>query len=157
MRSRAEGAFVRRIPRERSQTLAESVFTQIVAGEIPSWKVYEDEHVFAFLDIGPLASGHTLVVPKECYVRLDEVPDEVAAALGVALKRVGRAVAAASGCEGWNVLQNNGAVAGQVVMHVHFHVIPRGEGDGLGFRWEPGSIRDEDARSMQEAITRALG
>jgi histidine triad (HIT) family protein len=135
----------------------QTIFTRIVRGEIPSHKVDEDEHTYAFLDINPLAPGHTLVIPKKAYVTLDECPEEVASALGRAVARVGRAVAAATGCAGWNVLQNNGRIAGQVVMHVHFHIIPRSEGDGLGYRWEPGELKPETAEKLKEAIRLALG
>lgn len=134
-----------------------SIFEKIVAGEIPSHRIYEDEHTFAFLDIGPLSEGHALVVPKRCYVTLDQVPDEVAAALGVAVQRVGRAIAEVTGCAGWNVLQNNGAAAGQEVMHVHFHVIPRAAGDGLGYRWRAGELDAEVAKSLRTRLCAALG
>lgn len=136
---------------------SESIFTKIVAGEIPSWKIYEDEHVYSFLDIGPLSKGHTLIVPKKYYRTLDELPDDVAAALGVAVKKVGKAVAEATGCQGWNVLQNNGRLAGQVVEHVHFHIIPRNEGDGLGYRWPAGKLAEDDAKQLQADITQRLG
>lgn len=135
---------------------AETIFTRIVRGEIPSHKIYEDEHTYAFLDINPLAPGHTLVIPKKAYVMLDDCPEEVAAALGRTVRRVGAAVAKATGCSGWNVLQNNGQVAGQVVMHVHFHIIPREEGDGLGYRWEPGELKPETAAKLKASIGSSL-
>ncbi|MBI1372905.1 MAG: HIT domain-containing protein [Phycisphaera sp.] len=135
---------------------SKGIFEKIIDGEIPCWKVYEDEHVFSFLDIGPLSTGHTLVIPKKPYVTLDEVDDATAAALGVAIKKIGAAVAAATGCAGWNVLQNNGAIAGQVVMHVHFHIIPRADGDGLGYRWPAGQLDADAAKDLQAKITDAL-
>ena len=85
-----------------------SLFTKIVAGEIPSLKVYEDALVYAFLDIGPLSRGHCLVIPKKCYVTLDQVPDETAAAIGRVLPRLARAVMKVTGATAYNVLQNNG-------------------------------------------------
>jgi histidine triad (HIT) family protein len=136
---------------------SECLFCKIVAGEIPCYRVYEDNHVLAFLDIGPLSRGHTLIIPKTHAVTLDQLEDEVAAACGAAARKVGAAVARATGCAGWNLLQNNGALAGQVVMHVHFHVIPRTEGDGLGYRWPAGELDDQTASHLKSAITAELG
>lgn len=128
-----------------------SIFEKIVAGEIPSYKLYEDALVYAFLDIGPLAHGHCLVIPKVCYVTLDEVPDDTAAAIGRVLPRLARAVMAATGAPGYNILQNNGAVAGQEVEHVHFHLIPKyDDGSGLTKSWTPGELTDGDA--LRDAI-----
>ncbi|MBK9119723.1 MAG: HIT family protein [Phycisphaerales bacterium] len=114
-----------------------SIFTKIVAGEIACHRVYEDEHVLAFLDIRPLADGHTLVIPKRSVERLDQLTEDEAAALGRALLRVARRVVTVVGATDYNLLQNNGACAGQEVPHVHFHIIPRHRGDGLGYRWQP--------------------
>ncbi|MBL8885773.1 MAG: HIT family protein, partial [Phycisphaerales bacterium] len=100
-----------------------TIFSRIIKGEIPSHKVYEDDKVFAFLDIGPLSSGHTLVIPKEAVATLDQLSDESAAAIGRVLPRLCRAVMKATGATDFNILQNNGASAQQVVMHVHFHII----------------------------------
>jgi len=137
--------------------MSDCIFCKIVAGDIPSHRVYEDEHVYAFLDIGPLSEGHTLIIPRRHAVTLDELSDDAAAACGLAAKRVGAAVAAATGCAGWNVLQNNGEVAGQVVMHVHFHVIPRAEGDGLGYRWHPKELDEDEAAELRDAIAGRIG
>ena len=132
------------------------LFCKIVAGEIPCHKLYENEHVFAFLDIMPLSHGHLLVIPKGHYQTIDEMPEEVAAACGAVLPKMSRALVAATGVQGWNVLQNNGAVAGQVVGHVHFHLIPRSDSDGLGFRWPAGKLTDDDAATLVKQITAAL-
>jgi histidine triad (HIT) family protein len=119
--------------------MSETIFSKILRGEIPCSKVYEDEHVLAFLDIGPLSQGHTLVIPKEARPTLDQLSDEAAAAIGRVLPRLCRAIMRATGANSYNVLQNNGAAAHQVVMHVHFHIIPRfetrPEGAGLGIVW----------------------
>ncbi|MFM8874200.1 MAG: HIT family protein, partial [Phycisphaerales bacterium] len=98
-----------------------SIFSRIAAGDIPCHRVYEDEHVIAFLDIAPVSRGHVLVVPKEECERLHQLSPESAAALGRALQRVAAAVVRATGAADYNVLQNNGAAAHQAVMHVHFH------------------------------------
>jgi histidine triad (HIT) family protein len=111
-----------------------SIFTLIIQGNIPCHKVYEDEHVFAFLDINPCSLGHTLVVPKEQSPTLDGLSEEASAAVGRVLPRISRAVLAASGASDFNVLQNNGEAAFQSVFHVHFHIIPKHD-DGSGLSW----------------------
>jgi histidine triad (HIT) family protein len=133
-----------------------TVFDKILAGDIPCYRVYEDQHVLAFLDIGPLAEGHTLVVPKERKAFLHELSDESAAALGRVLPRLCRAVVRATGAAAYNVLQNNGREAKQVVMHVHFHIIPRAGGDGLGMIWRPGSLAESAAAELLARMHRAL-
>lgn len=116
-----------------------TIFTRIINGEVPSHKVYEDERVFAFLDINPLSRGHTLLVPREEVETLDQLSEESAAAMGRALPRLCRAVMKATGADAYNVLQNNGRLAHQAVPHVHFHIIPRYDRNddfGLALDWE---------------------
>ena len=128
--------------------MPETVFDKILSGEIPSHRVYEDAHVYAFLDINPLSPGHTLVIPKERKAFLHELSDESSAAIGRVLPRIARAVMAASGADAYNVLQNNGAAAHQAVFHVHFHVIPRIGGRGLGIAWVPGQLSSDEAARL---------
>jgi histidine triad (HIT) family protein len=135
---------------------ATTVFDRILAGEIPCYRIYEDEHVLAFLDIGPLSHGHTLLIPKERRAHLHELSDDSAAALGRALPRLCRAVMRASGASAYNVLQNNGTRAHQVVMHVHFHIIPKTSAGGLGIGWQAGSLDEAAARQVVEEMRRAL-
>lgn len=133
-----------------------TIFTKILSGEIPCHKVYEDEQVLAFLDIGPVSYGHTLVIPKEPARTLGELSDEAGAALGRVLPRLCRAVCAATGTEQYNILQNNGPLAHQAVMHVHFHIIPKpNDTSGLGVQWPAGSLADGDA--LARKIAAALG
>ena len=132
------------------------IFCKIVEGEIPCHKLYEDEHVLAFLDVGPLSRGHSLVVPRSHYDTLDQMPADLAAACMAVMPRLSRAVIAATGAEGWNILQNNHRVAGQAVDHVHFHIIPRDREDGLGFRWPAGSLDDDTASQLREQIAANL-
>ena len=132
------------------------VFCKIVAGAIPSSKVFEDERCLAFLDIGPLAPGHVLVFPKTHADRLWEVAPETASAIGAQLPRLARAVMEATGAAGCNILQNNGEVSGQVVEHVHFHIIPRRAADGLPYSWPAGSYGEGEMASMQRKIQDAL-
>ena len=136
--------------------MAGTVFDQILDGEIPCHRVYEDEHVLAFLDIFPLSPGHTLVIPKERKAHLHELSDEAAAALGRALPRVARAVLQATGATDYNVLQNNGAAAHQAVLYVHFHVIPKLGEQGLCIGWLAGKLEQGDAEEMQAKIRAAL-
>jgi len=135
---------------------AGTIFDKILAGEIPAYRVYEDEHVLAFLDIGPLSPGHTLVIPKERKAHLHQLSDEAAAALGRALPRICRAVLAATGATDYNVLQNNGAAAHQVVMHVHFHVIPKMGQRGLGILWPAGKLTEVEAGALLDRMRAAL-
>lgn len=133
-----------------------TVFDRILDGDIPCHRVYEDEHVLAFLDIRPLADGHTLVIPKERVAHLHELSDDVAAGLGRVLPRLCRAVMAATGAGAYNVLQNNGAAAHQEVMHVHFHIIPRIGAAGLGVGWKPGRLDDARAGELASAMRARL-
>lgn len=133
-----------------------TIFDKIIAGEIPSFKVYEDEHVFAFLDISPLSSGHALVVPKESKPYLHELSDESAAAIGRVLPRLCRAIMKATGAKAYNVLQNNGSSAHQAVFHVHFHIIPKIDKAGLGVGWYPSQLEEGVAKALVSDITRAL-
>lgn len=131
---------------------SETIFDRILRGEIPCHRVYEDERVLAFLDIGPLSRGHTLVIPKERAAHLHQLSDESAAAIGRVLPRLCRAVMKASGASSYNVLQNNGASAHQAVFHVHFHIIPRFEKEGLGLTWKSGKLDDATAHDLVAAI-----
>ncbi len=133
-----------------------TLFDKILSGEIPSYKVYEDDHVLAFLDIGPLSAGHTLVIPKERCAQLDQLSDEAAAAVGRVLPRLCRAVMQATGATAYNILQNNGSEAHQVVMHVHFHIIPRLGRQGLGIGWDAGSLAPQDAQGLLAMMRQAL-
>ncbi|QNN21108.1 HIT family protein [Planctomycetales bacterium ZRK34] len=133
------------------------IFCKIIAGEIPCWKIYEDDHVLAYLDIGPLSEGHCLIIPKKHYVTIDQMPTDEAAACMAVVPKLSKAVIAATGAAGWNVLQNNHQVAGQAVDHVHIHIIPRNDGDGLGFRWPAGELDAETAKSLQSKIAEQLG
>ena len=136
-----------------------TIFDRILAGEIPCHRVHENEHVLAFLDIGPLSRGHVLVIPKEARATLGELSDNAAAEIGRVLPRICRAVCAATGATSYNVLQNNGSDAHQAVMHVHFHIIPRfvdrADADGLRLTWRPGEM-DEDATDLAATIAAAI-
>ncbi|MBV8910468.1 MAG: HIT family protein [Gammaproteobacteria bacterium] len=138
--------------------MAETVFGKIVRGEIPCHKVYEDEKVLAFLDINPLSEGHTLVVPKEAAETMDALSDEYAAALGGVLPRLCRAVMAVTGVREYNILENNGARAHQAIAHVHFHIIPKPNGqEGLGIGWPQKAFDPAKGTMLARRISAALG
>ena len=132
-----------------------TIFDKILDGEIPCHRVFENEHVLAFMDITPISPGHTLVIPKERRAKLHELTDAAAAELGRVLPRICRAVCSVSGTEDYNLLQNNGAAAYQSVFHVHGHIIPRiADGTGLGLEWKPIDAPDpvEYAQKLRAAI-----
>ncbi len=133
-----------------------TIFDRILTGEIPCHRVYEDEHVLAFLDVNPLSRGHTLLIPKERAAALHQLSDDSAAALGRALPRLCRAVQRASGASQYNVLQNNGPAAHQAVLHVHFHIIPRDGDAGLGIGWKSGSLDGSEGEALAGAMRDAL-
>lgn len=139
--------------------MAETIFDKILSGEIPNHTVYEDEHVLAFLDIGPLSEGHTLVIPKEAKPYLHELSDASAAAIGRALPRICRALIEETGVEQYNVLQNNGPLAHQAVFHVHFHIIPKPSAEaGLKVGWPAGSVDHGAAAKLAEKLrARTMG
>lgn len=136
--------------------MAQTVFQKILAGEVPAHRIYEDEHVLAFLDIGPLSRGHTLLIPKEPAETLDQLSDESAAALGRVLPRLCRAVMHVTGAREYNVLENNGHGAHQAIAHVHFHIIPKPDPrSGLRIHWPAGKL-DADAAQLAERMRSAL-
>ena len=116
------------------------IFCAIAAGEIPSFKVYEDDLVLAYLDINPFSKGHTLVIPKAHTEGLLDTDDTTLAAVIARVKKVAAHVKAMLGCDGFNILQNNGEAAGQTVKHVHFHIVPRWTGDPLAFENAKGDM-----------------
>ncbi|MBC24235.1 MAG: diadenosine tetraphosphate hydrolase [Phycisphaerae bacterium] len=134
-----------------------TIFDGILSGEIPCHRIYEDEHVLAFLDIGPLSEGHALVIPRERAARIDALSDDSAAALGRVLPRICRAIMAVTGCSDYNILQNNGPAAHQEVQHVHFHVIPRSKDDaGLGMAWNPREFDHEHGARLAQMLRSEL-
>ena len=137
--------------------MATTIFTKIIAGEIPCFRVYEDDQVLAFLDINPLSRGHTLVIPKESAETIDQLSEDSAAALGRVLPRLSRAILRVTGAAAFNILQNNGATAHQAVMHVHFHIIPKyADGSGLGIQWPARSLSTEEGKQLATAISEQI-
>lgn len=116
------------------------IFCAIAAGEIPSFKVYEDDLVLAYLDINPFSEGHTLVIPKAHTAGLLDTDDATLAAIIARVKKVAAHLKATLACDGFNILQNNGEAAGQTVRHLHFHIVPRRNGDRLVFENKAGDM-----------------
>lgn len=118
------------------------VFCRIIKGEIPAVKIYENEKVVVFLDMHPNNPGHMLVVPKKHYINILDCPDDLLGEITLTTKKISLAAVKALNLTGFNIIQNNGEVAGQVVPHFHWHVIPRSPGDGLelwhGKAYNPG-------------------
>eukprot|EP00003_Mantamonas_plastica_P018798 TRINITY_DN3067_c0_g1_i1.p1 TRINITY_DN3067_c0_g1~~TRINITY_DN3067_c0_g1_i1.p1 ORF type:complete len:204 (-),score=60.30 TRINITY_DN3067_c0_g1_i1:3-614(-) len=135
---------------------SDCLFCKIIAGDIPSHKVYEDDNAYAFFDINPLAEGHTLVIPKECHASLTEYDGETVAKVTSVIPKIAKAILETTGKTDWNLLQNNGAKAGQAVFHVHFHIIPRDDNDGLGYRWNTNDIDHDAAKKLLDQITDKL-
>ena len=131
---------------------ADCLFCRIVAGEIPAAKVREDDEVVAFLDIHPVNFGHVLIVPKPHHARLADLPDDLAAAAARWVPRLSRAILAATGAPGLHLIVNNGSAAGQTVDHVHWHLIPRFEGDAVRWPWPHLSYAEAALGAMRDRI-----
>lgn len=132
------------------------IFCKLANGDIPTTTVYEDEDFRVIPDAGPASFGHLLIIPKDHYKDLTELPEELAGKVLPLAARLGSAMKAGLGCAGFNVVQNNGAAAGQTVMHFHVHLIPRYEGGEPMVIWKPGTLEPEKAREIAEKIQSAL-
>lgn len=119
------------------------IFCKIAAGEIPSATIYEDDDFRVILDIEPASKGHALILPKEHYANLYELPDELASKALVVAKKVITQMTDIVGCDGYNILQNNGETAGQTVFHFHMHLIPRYKEDDVTITWNHGELTEE--------------
>ncbi|HFZ5632755.1 TPA: HIT family protein [Staphylococcus aureus] len=131
--------------------MSETIFGKILTGEIPSFKVYEDDYVYAFLDISQVTKGHTLLIPKKASANIFETDEETMKHIGAALPKVANAIKRAFNPDSLNIIQNNGEFADQSVFHIHFHLIPRYENDidGFGYKWETHEdILDNDAKQQ---------
>lgn len=129
------------------------IFCKIANGEIPSKTIYEDEDFRVILDLGPATRGHALIIPKEHAENLYELPELTAAKVLPVAKKIAAKMKAALGCDGLNLVQNNGEIAGQTVMHFHMHMIPRYENDGQKIGWIPGHATPDELELVAEKIT----
>ena len=130
------------------------IFCKIAAGEIPSKTLYENDKFRVILDLGPAAKGHALILPKEHYANLYELPEEMAGDVMKLAKKMATVMTDKLGCKGFNLVQNNGELAGQTVFHFHMHLIPRYEDDGQTIGWNPGSPSQEELEEIKNLITR---
>jgi len=132
------------------------IFCKIAAGEITSVKIFEDDDVLAFLDIGPISDGHTLIIPKQHCETVDKCDPLILEKVASKLVVIAGAAKRAVGCDGYNVLCNNGRAAGQLVDHLHFHIIPRNDGDGIFDKWPSFEYPDGKAQAIAEKIKENL-
>lgn len=129
------------------------IFCKIAAGEIPSKTLYDDEQFRVILDLGPAAKGHALILPREHYANIYEIPEETAALSMRLAKKMAVLITEKMNCDGFNIVQNNGAVAGQTVSHFHMHLIPRYKDDGQKIGWKPGEPTQEELEEIKNTIT----
>ena len=135
---------------------SDCIFCKIATGAIPSLRVLDSPDSFAFLDIGPLAPGHTLLIPKQHFESILDVPEATLQKVTAHLSPLAGAIMRVSGATGVNLLQNTGESAGQLVMHLHFHLIPRRPKDGLGFLWNARKYAAGEGEAVQAAIVNEL-
>ena len=128
------------------------IFCKIANGEIPSKTLYEDEKFRVILDLGPATKGHALILPKQHYANLYELDDSVASKVLVLAKKMITKMTDILGCDGYNIVQNNGEAAGQTVFHFHMHLIPRSKGDEVGLGWKMGELTDEDKEDILSKV-----
>lgn len=124
------------------------IFCKLAGGEIPTATLYEDEDFRVILDANPAAKGHALIIPKEHYANLYELDDELAGKVLVLAKKMITKLTDILGCDGYNIVQNNGEAAGQTVFHFHMHLIPRFKDDGVGVTWKMGELTKEDKNDI---------
>jgi len=127
------------------------IFCKIIAGEIPSYKVYEDEFTLAFLDINPVNLGHTLVIPKKHLVNIEEADEEILCQIMKTVKKVGESLKKNLSAPGYNVQENNDPASGQIVPHLHFHVVPRILNDNLSL-WQQKEYKENEAQEVLNKI-----
>jgi histidine triad (HIT) family protein len=135
--------------------MTDCIFCKIIAGEIPSEKVYEDEHVYAFLDIKPVNPGHVLLIPKAHYADLFEMPDETIELMAKILKKLAQAVKTSLQPDGINIGMNNGSAAGQLIFHAHMHIMPRLKTDQYEM-WHGEPYKEGEMKATGEKIRQAL-
>ena len=132
------------------------IFCKIATGKIPSATVYEDSHFRVILDINPATKGHCLIIPNEHFDNIYDLDGETAGKLFSLAPCSARAMRDALGCDGMNIVQNNGEIAGQTVLHFHLHLIPRYEGDGVQLTWKPNESNEEELEEIRKTIRKEI-
>lgn len=130
------------------------IFCRIANGSVPSKTIYEDDEFRVILDLGPATKGHALILPKDHYADIYEIPEDTAADAMKLAKRMAAVMKEKLHCDGFNIVQNNGEAAGQTVKHFHIHLIPRYRDDGQHILWEPGEVSQDELEMIKEQITR---
>lgn len=132
------------------------IFCKIIAGEIPAYKIYEDNNFIAILDINPIHIGHTLIIPKAHFINIFDAPEEILPKIGPLAQKLARAIKESVRADGINIGWNNESSAGQIIFHSHIHIIPRFEGDGFA-HWQGQDINTPtDFENTQKSIKKAL-
>jgi histidine triad (HIT) family protein len=134
----------------------ECIFCKIIQGDVPCDKIYEDEHILSFLDQHPVSPGHSLIISKKHYETFLDIPNDLLCEIIKAVKKVGKAVMKATNAEGFNLHVNTGKVAGQFVFHVHFHIIPRFEGDKIDYICPPIKYKPGQKQEIMDKIKKVL-
>ncbi len=132
------------------------IFCKIANGEIPSSTIYEDDMFRVILDLSPATKGHALIIPKNHMANIFEMDESTAGKAFVLASRIAKAMKEALHCDGLNIVQNNGEIAGQTVFHFHMHIIPRYEGDNQNINWVPGTSEADERNAVAEQIKIAL-
>ena len=130
------------------------IFCKLANGVFPTNSIYEDEDFNVILDVGPATKGHALILPKEHYANLFELPEEKAAKVMILAKRLATKMTDRLNADGFNLVQNNNPCAGQTVFHFHFHLIPRYENDGQNLLWNPTSPSQEELAEIKDILTK---
>ena len=136
--------------------MSDCIFCKIAAGEIPSATIFENEDVRVILDIAPAAKGHAILLVKEHAANIFELDSALAARVFAVVPKVARAIKEELGCDGMNILQNNGPEAGQTVFHLHIHFIPRWKDDTVKITWKQGSYEDGEAAALADRIKKRM-
>ena len=136
--------------------MGDCIFCKIANGEIPAATLYEDEDFRVILDLGPASKGHSLILPKKHAANIYELPDETAGKAMILAKKMAGKLTDALNCDGFNIVQNNGKIAGQTVNHFHLHLIPRYEGDGLNLNWPQQEISAEQLEEIRQSIKKSI-
>ena len=136
--------------------MGDCIFCKIANGEIPAATLYEDEDFRVILDLGPASKGHSLILPKKHAANIYELPDETAGKAMILAKKMAGKLTDALNCDGFNIVQNNGEIAGQTVNHFHLHLIPRYEGDGLNLNWPQQEISAEQLEEIRQSIKKYI-
>lgn len=136
--------------------MGDCIFCKIANGEIPAATLYEDEDFRVILDLGPASKGHSLILPKKHAANIYELPDETAGKAMILAKKMAGKLTDALNCDGFNIVQNNGEIAGQTVNHFHLHLIPRYEGDGLNLNWPQQEISAEQLEEIRQSIKKSI-